>query len=356
MNPQRLGPARQAGISIVEMMVAVTLGLFVLAGIGLTLTSTSHSRTELDRALQQIENSRFAMQLLAHDLRHAGYYGRYMNQLAVPAAMPDPCAATLAALEAGMSLPVQGYDAPATVPPELAPCLASANLVPGTDILMVRRAQAGEAIDPAAAAVGEVYLQTSAYPNGPRYVLGTGVNPAAFTLVEKRDDHSGATVPARLLPYRVHVYFVSPCDIATTGNTCNGTDDDGGRPIPTLKRLELATDVGGNPVMRTVPLVEGVQNLQVDYGIDQPAPGGGVGDGAPDTYVIAPATPAEWANVVTVQLNVLATNTEPTPGHADGKRYNLGVAGTVGPFGDAFKRHALSAVVRVNNVSGPREQ
>jgi hypothetical protein len=124
-------------------------------------------------------------------------------------------------------------------------------------------------------------------------VLGTGASPAAFTLVEKRDDHSGATVPAGLLPYRVHVYFVSPCDIPTTGHICNGTDDDGGRPISTLKRLELATDVGGNPVMRTVPLVEGIQDLQVDYGIDQPAPGAGVGDGSPDAYTTAPATPAD---------------------------------------------------------------
>ena len=29
---------------------------------------------------------------------------------------------------------------------------------------------------------------------------------------------------------------------------------------------------------------------------------------------------------------------------------------TAGPFGDSYKRHALAAVVRVNNVSGPREQ
>ena len=356
MNAQRFAPAGQAGISMVEMMVAVTLGLFILAGIGLTLSSTSHSRAELDRALQQIENSRYAMQMLAQDLRHAGYYGRYAAELAVPAAMPDPCAATLAALEAGMPLPVQGYDAPATVPPELAPCLSSANLVPGTDILVVRRAQTGQPIDVAAATVGQVYLQTTAYPSGPRYVLGSGSNPAAFTLIEKLDDHSGATVPAGLLPYRVHVYFVSPCDIPTSGDTCNGADDDGGRPITTLKRLELAADVGGNPVMRLVPLVEGIQNLQIDYGLDTPLPGAGTGDGSPDAYTKAPATPADWRNVVAVQLNLLAANTEPSPGHADSKRYNLGLAGTAGPFADSYKRHALAAVVRVNNVSGPREQ
>ena len=69
-----------------------------------------------------------------------------------------------------------------------------------------------------------------------------------------------------------------------------------------------------------------------------------------------PATPADWRNVVAVQLTLLAANTEPTPGHADSKRYNLGLGGTAGPFGDSYKRHALAAVVRVNNVSGPREQ
>ena len=345
---------RQAGISLVEIMVAVTLGVFILGGIGLTLSSTSHSRTELDRGLQQIENSRYAMQTLANDLRHAGYYGRYLGELATPAALPDPCAASLAALEAGMALPVQGYDSPATLPPELAACMSSANYVPRTDILVVRRAQASTPVAVAAAGPGQVYLQTTAYPNGPRYLLGTGSNPAAFTLLEKRDDHSGATVPAGLLPYRVHVYFVSPCDIPSTGASCNGSNDDGGRPIRTLKRLELVTDVAGNPIMRMVPLVEGVQDLQVDYGIDDP--GTGTGDGSPDTYTTAPASTAQWHNVVAVQLNLLAANTEPTPGHVDGKRYNLGLAGTVGPFGDTIKRHATSAVVRINNVSGPREQ
>ena len=348
--------ARQVGISLVEMMVAVTLGMIILAGIGLTLTNSSHSRTELDRALQQIENSRYAMQILSSDLRHAGYYGRYLGELTTPAALPDPCAASLAALEAGMALPVQGYDSPSTLPPELAACLSSADHVPRTDILIVRRAQANTPLALAAAAPGQVYLQTTAYPSGPRYVLGTGSNPAVFTLLEKREDHSGATVPAGLLPYRVHIYFVSPCDIPTTGVSCNGVDDDSGRPIPTLKRLELAADVAGNPVLRTVPLVEGVQDLQVDYGLDEPGGGTGSGDGSPDLYTTEPTSTAQWRNVVAVQLNLLAANTEPTPGHADAKRYNLGLAGSVGPFGDTIKRHATSAVVRINNVSGPREQ
>jgi type IV pilus assembly protein PilW len=176
-----------------------------------------------------------------------------------------------------------------------------------------------------------------------------------FTLQEKSDDHSGTIVAAGLQPYVVHVYFVSPCDVPASGEACTGAGDDDGRPIPTLKRLELTSDGMATPVMRVVPLVEGVQNLQIDYGIDYPPVGSSVGDGSPDNYVTDPLTPGDWANVVAVRLNLLAANTEDTRGHLDTKRYNLGLAGSVGPFNDEVKRHAYSAVVRVNNVSGQRE-
>jgi type IV pilus assembly protein PilW len=345
----------QYGFSLVELMVAITLALFVLAGMGLTLANTSNSRADLERALRQIENGRYAMQLLSQDLHHAGYYGRYVSELPVPAALPDLCAVDLASLAAGMALPIQGYEAPTLVPAELAGCLDKRNFVPGTDILVIRRAQAAASISAAAAETGQVYLQTSVFPGGPRYVLGNGSDTSVFTLQEKKADHSGAVVAAGLLPYHVHVYFVSPCDVPASGNTCDGVNDDDGRPAPTLKRLELASDGLGAPVMRLVPLVEGIQNLQLDYGMDNPGPGTSTGDGSPDTYVTT-ASLAEWSNVVAVRVNLLAMNTEATRGHTDTKSYNLGLAGSVGPFNDNVKRHAYSAVVRVNNVSGQREE
>jgi type IV pilus assembly protein PilW len=354
--PTLPAPRAHAGFSLVEVMVAITLSLFVLAGLGLTLANGNESRAELDRSLQQIENGRYAMQLLAQDLRHAGYYGRYIPEATPPAAAPDPCAVDLAGLEAGITLPLQGFDAPATVPPELAGCLESANHVPGSDILVIRRVQTTAAIEVADATGGEVYLQSSAYPSGPRYVLGEGSDTSVFTLEEKKEDHSGDVVPAGLQRYEVHVYFVSPCDVPAAGQTCDGVSDDNGRPIPTLKRLELGVDGLGTRAMRIVPLVQGVQDLQIDYGIDNPSAGAIVGDGAPDRYVTDPATLSEWMNVVAVQVNLLAVNTEITPGHTDTKRYVLGLAGEVGPFSDGVKRHAYSALVRVNNVSSQREE
>ncbi len=344
--------ARQAGLSLVELMVAIALGLFMLAGLGVVFTQTSTARSELDRALQQVENARYSAQVLADDLRHAGYFGRYRTDYTAPATLPSPCAADLPTLQAAMAVPLQAYDSPATVPADLAGCLNAADFVPNTDIVVVRRVLTTSGVSVASAAPGVVYLQSTAYPNGPAFVLGTAADTSVFTLQEKKSDGSGTIVAASLFPYVVRVYFVSPCDIPAAGTSCTGAADDGGRPIPTLKRLELRTDATGTLQMTKVALVEGIENLQVDYGVDA-ATAGSTGDGAPDTYTTAPGV-ADWLNVVSVQLHLLARNTERTLGSTDTKTYNLGLVGNVGPFNDAYKRHAAALTVRVNNVSGPR--
>lgn len=72
MNGERV---RQAGLSLVEMMVALLLGLFLIAGIGhlfLTANRTYMLQDELSRIQ---ENARFAIDLIARDIRMAGSTG-----------------------------------------------------------------------------------------------------------------------------------------------------------------------------------------------------------------------------------------------------------------------------------------
>jgi type IV pilus assembly protein PilW len=59
-------------------------------------------------------------------------------------------------------------------------------------------------------------------------------------------------------------------------------------------------------------------------------------------------------NVVTVRIHVLARSLEPTQGYSDTKTYTLGT-GTMGPFGDGFKRHVFTTTVRLINPAGRRE-
>ena len=339
---------RQTGLSIVELMVSITIGLFILAGLTTILVNNSRARTEIERANRQIENGRYALQLLSDDLKLAGYTAEFdPSNMTLPAALPNPCLTTPAALQDALPLHVQGYDNASTIPS----CLS--DVKSGTDILVIRRAstcEAGVAGCAAAASDGTPYFQASLCSNaaelnaaitdnasylGSYYQLDT--NQASLTL-HKRDcvAASPGTVAA-IHRYRTHIYF-----IASNNNAGDG--------IPTLKRAEL----GPGPAFAIVALVDGIENLQVQYGIDSPAV-----DGIPDSYMADPGSVANWGAAVTAKINLLARNTEKTAGYSTTKTYTLGydTSGdpiTVGPFPDSFKRHAYQSQVRLNNPAGRR--
>jgi type IV pilus assembly protein PilW len=384
---------KQSGLSLVELMVAITVGLLIVTVIVSVFFKSSQSYAELQKAAQQIENGRYAMDLISKDLHHAGYYGDYANLPPVPAALPDPCVVTAAALTTApynyLGLHMQGYNDPAASP--IPTCLTNANFVSGTDILVIRRADTEITTAPT---LNDVYVQANydsaavyfGQPTG--FALGSltggnavatvgtspgSVNPSNAVInpatVLKKANVAGASpvvtglrLAADSRKYHVHIYFVAPCSRPNGGGVnCTGAADDGGSPIPTLKRLELAS-VGGAATMNLVPLVEGIENMQIEYGIDSnPAAvnptTGIVGDGMPDTYVDAPANPVEWFNVVTARVYLLARNTQGSAGHAESKTYTLGVlpgAVAVTP-NDNVKRHLYAAEVRLTNPSSRRE-
>jgi type IV pilus assembly protein PilW len=157
-----------------------------------------------------------------------------------------------------------------------------------------------------------------------------------------------SVTPANLRAYVQHIYYVSPCNVYEAGQTVCTAAADQGRPIPTLKRLELAVSAGAT-TLTTMPLVDGIENLQFDYGL------AANNSGSPSSgYVTAPGV-ADWPNVMAVQVSLIARTTEPSLGYVDAKAYNMGVAGSVGPFSDAYKRHVYTALVRVVNLSSRRE-
>lgn len=66
---------RQAGASLVELMIALVLGLLVTAAIYQVFLSNQHTQ-RMQQALSHIqENGRFALDMISRDIRHAGYHG-----------------------------------------------------------------------------------------------------------------------------------------------------------------------------------------------------------------------------------------------------------------------------------------
>ncbi|MBC7620313.1 MAG: PilW family protein [Candidatus Saccharibacteria bacterium] len=341
----------QAGLTLLELMVSMAIGLFLVTGVATLIAQQSSTRAELDKSGRQIENGRYAMTLLQDDIQHAGFYGQYAAGFTALQALPNPCDSTVASVDAALAMPLQGYDAPASVPAPLSTCLPDANHIPGTDILVVRRLEADDT--PAAIGslvMGQIYVQAT--PIAKITALGaelSPVAPSAFTLLQK----DGLT-PAEVRKYVQHIYFLSPCNVYAAGATTCTVDADYGSPIPSLKRLEM-TPVNGVTTMVTVPLVDGIQNMQLDYGVDNTGVAGAQGDGTPTTPFVTNPTTANWPNVMAVQVNLLVRNANPSGGYVDSKTYSMGSAGTVGPYLDAYKRHAYAAIVRATNPSQQRE-
>ena len=349
---------RTRGFTLVELMVSITLGLLLLSGLMTVFMASNRAQAELKSASDSTGNGSYAMRMLADDLSAAGFYGQFWALPEPGGALPDPCDVTLAALEAGLAFPVQGYNNPVSSPVS---CLGNNDYVPGTDVVVVRRAESAPLAPADVPVTNEVYLQGLAQVASVQFgagtvPVGTTKNATGATSTLFRKD--GLTA-AEIRKYVVNIYFIAPCSTPADGSTsCTGAADDGGNPVPTLKRLEL-TAVSGATTFRIVPLVEGIQALQFDYGVDSaPAALNGFtglpGDGSPDAYVAAPLL-AEWPSVVSVRVSLISRSLSRSPGYTDAKTYDLGTAGTVGPFNDAFRRHLFTSAVRLANISGRRE-
>ncbi len=353
----QIAPARrQAGLSLIELMISMAIGLLLLAAITSLIVSQSANRDELEKSSRQIENGRYASQILRDDIQHAGFYGQAFLLPNPPAALPNPCLTSPAmgspSLMEAMPVPIQGYDSPASSP--ITTCLPDADFVHGTDILVIRRADTNySALD----TTGQVFIQTSAASTVMATGTGStwGTDTSTFPLFF--DQLKTVAVPLR--KYFVHIYFLSPCSNPTgtpdpTSNlpTCQSTDDNG-NPIPTLKRLELSYN-GTTTTWSLVPLVEGIENMQFDWGTDTD------GDGYPNQYTPTPVTSTDWSNVMAVRINLLARNLDCTHNYQDTKTYNLGLttgitpASAVGCTNGDYRRHVFTELVRAINPSSRR--
>jgi type IV pilus assembly protein PilW len=355
-RPRRARPVvrrAEAGFTLVEIMVALALGMIVVAALTIVFNNASRSRKEVERTGRQIENGHYALRVLADDLKHAGYFAEFKpDVLATPVTKPDPCATDTDSLKAALPLFVQGYDDPTGA---FAPTCVS-DVRAGTDIVVVRRVSTcvRGAADCDATVAGTPYFQASLCGNATELASTSSGDWYALDTIDANLNRTqrNCTTAADVHRYLTRIYFIANNDVAGDG-------------IPTLKRAELGVGAGGATVFKIVPMVEGVENLQLEYGLDTD------NDGAPNQFTPDPdshacagsACVANWRNVMAARINLLVRNTEPTPGYDDAKVYTLGrkADGTDNVYpangagmGGSYKRHVYQAEVRLNNPAGRR--
>ena len=399
----------QTGFTLVELMVSMALGLFIVLALLTLLINVNRNNSEMTKSNRSIENGRFALQLLEADVSHAGFWGGFvplfddMTNKAVPTdvptAVPDPCLSYATPWDAQyatnlIGIPVQAYEIPAVVPSPTTPVCGSrvVNPQPSTDVLMIRH------LDPCQAGAGscaatnatDVYFQPSrctddtqvnyttrtfalgtskSTTNGAglataTFDLGTGAATAALPMYQR-----DCATPAPAYKFVSSLYYVRNYAVSA------------GDGVPTLVRSQFA----GAAFQPADALIEGIQGFRVELGLDTVSDSGGPvtfstaitwadpanltsptnrGDGVPDSYVrcttASPCTVAQLMNAVAVKIYVLVRSENQTPGYTDTKSYCLAsscpTAGDrIGPFNDSFKRHLFTQTVRLTNVSARRE-
>lgn len=323
----------------------------MLLGIISLVASVSNTRSLLANSAEQIENGRYALEVLSDDISLAGFLGKYRASVA-SYKQPDPCltAADPDALGFKHDFSVPNLPAPlmAFAAGDALPVCLSSMAVNDSEVLVVRHV---EPIEVDATLIpnnnATLFFQVSGCDSDGKVFVFSD-DPTDLILTE-----NDCSTVAPAWEYISRAYFVSDCD------DCTG-DGDG---IPTLKVLELA---GGN--LNTWSIVNGVEDIHYRYGLDLNE------DATPDCYVddpgasaapagcaVGPWDPADnWEDVVTIEINVLVRSLDASMSKArtvvfDLNRVDANGDAVVSKFGDRFRRGLYSTVVSIPNIAGVRE-
>jgi len=318
--------AHQSGLTLIELMIAMTLGLIMAGGVITLFTVNRHSFNRDEMVLQMQDDARQGIRELVNDLSMSGYWADLM----LPATI-TPDASLAVGADCGPAGVVNWIyqtvtpgtgdneslmtvdNATAATAAASFSCLA-AEVVPGTDIIAVKRV-AG-AVAPAALSNDTVYLRT----NGTVGLLFR--EPAATP--------PAVPVPAPFTDweYRPSIYYIR--NFATVP----------GDGIPTLCRKVL--DYTGIPDVVTDCLAQGIENLQIEFGLDSD------GDGNPNAFVANP-TAAEMQTAVSARIMVLARSARNDLKYTNAKTYTLSNAPAYSP-NDNFYRRVYTVNVGLRNL------
>ena len=100
----RRAPRLRRGLSIVELMVGVTIGLFILAGASLVLTTQLGDNRRLLLESQVQQDLRSTVDLISREIRGAGYWGDAYKQVWKATAVNPYSAGPLVATSGNTSL------------------------------------------------------------------------------------------------------------------------------------------------------------------------------------------------------------------------------------------------------------
>ncbi len=315
---------RQRGLSLIELMIAMVLALVLTAAVITVFANNRHAFTQDENIQRMQDDARHAMREIIFDLSMAGHYGDLLVPGSVtpdggltlttdcgPVGAPEWMYQTTQA-GTGNSLSIVGLDnATAAEAAANFSCIGGGEFRDGTDVVAIKRVAGARA---GALMAGRVYLRT----NGTVGLLYK--EPAAAPAI-------AVPAPRADWEYRPSIYYIRNFAYQA------------GDGIPTLCKKVLR---GAAPGMATECLAAGIEDLQIEYGIDAN------GDGFANLYMPSP-TLLEMQNVVSARVSLLARTTDIDVRYQSEKTFTLSNAQPYTPD-DSFHRRVVSMTVGIQNI------
>jgi type IV pilus assembly protein PilW len=285
--------SRQAGMTLIELLIALLIGAFLLGGILQIFLGTKQSYRMAEGLSRMQENARFAMDLIGQDIRMAGFRG-CNSQTPITNNLNS---ATGFFYNFNNSL--QGFEAtsdPGDSPATWSPSMVTDVTEPlgGSDVITIRRAS------------GDGNLVTAHASGSDDLTLANTTGLSADDLVvaatcEGSDAFQITSITGTVLTHNAGA--------GTPGNATQPLSrsytDGQVYPIATVSYYVRLRD--GQPSLyrrinssAATELVEGIEQMQILYGEDTDA----TPDGTPNYYTTADQV-ANMANVVSIRLSLL---------------------------------------------------
>lgn len=308
---------KQQGFSLIELMIALGLGLMLSAGVVIVFIQNSRSAAQDEEIARAMENGRYVVRTISREIAMSGFWGKFLD---ISSAVED--ASVSVGVDCGdgvspwaMDLIAMQFlnDITAATTAATFDCLPSANVVAGTDILSVKRVADSDTLD-AGLLVDQMYMRTNGVAATMFLGGAAGTPPAMIGTVTN-------------WTYMPRIYFLRDYSFTL------------GDGIPSLCRGYLNNS--SPPGMTTECLVEGVENLQIEYGVDNDD------DSIADYYTAAP-TAVELFDSVAARIYVLVRSLNQIPNYTNDKAYNLGSL-NIAAANDGFFRRVFSTTVILRN-------
>lgn len=316
-NPTHAMRRAARGVSLIELLVSLVIGTLLIAGAVTVYIQSRNTYRTSDTAARLQEVARYALDVITPDVRLAGFWGltnrpdSFTNGAGVVA---NDCGANWTV---NVAVPIEGRDAVATGGSgyNLA-CTKAAgvNNVDWADVLIVRRTTA----DATALENGRAQVQSNRETAA---LFSNGTRPAGFNIAPQSETHNLV----------VGAYYIGE------GPTVSGI-----RQF-SLRRQTLIGGAGG-PQIRDEEIIPGVQDMQVQFGLDAN------GDGSAERYLNPQDAIPAGARIATVQVWLLVVAEEREVGYRDNGTYNYANANqTAAVFKDNRRRVIVTRTIQIRN-------